>query len=45
MDGTGTGRKHIELALPSVPGAESGFTELDLAAVGLPEPVVDEDAI
>ena len=38
MDGTSTGRKHIELALPSEPGGESGFTESDLAAVGLPEP-------
>jgi len=45
MDGTSTGRKHIELAMPSTPGAESGFTEADLAAVGLPEPVADEDAI
>jgi putative redox protein len=43
MDGTSTGRKHIELALPSEPGGESGFTESDLAAVGLPEPAVDED--
>jgi hypothetical protein len=44
LDGTTTGRKHIELALPAQPGAETGFTESDLRAVGLPEPVVDEDA-
>ena len=43
MDGTSTGRKHIELALPSEPGAESGFTESDLRVVGVAEPVVDED--
>lgn len=43
MDGTSTGRKHIELALPSEPGGESGFTESDLAAVGVAEPIVDED--
>jgi len=42
LDGTSTGHKHIELALPSSPDVESGFTESDLAAVGLPEPVVDE---
>ena len=42
LDGTSSGRKHIELALPSSPGVESGFTESDLRAVGLPEPVVDE---
>jgi putative redox protein len=41
-DGTSSGRKHIELALPSSPTVESGFTAGDLAAVGLPEPVVDE---
>ena len=43
LDGTSTGRKPIELAIPSSPGVESGFTESDLAAVGLPEPVADED--
>jgi hypothetical protein len=43
MDGSTTGRRHIELALPSSPNVESGFTESDLRAVGLPEPVVDED--
>ena len=42
LDGTSTGRKHIELAIPSSPGAESGFTESDLAAVGLPDPIADE---
>ncbi len=42
LDGTSTGRKHIELALPSSPSVESGFTAGDLAALGLPEPVVDE---
>lgn len=43
LDGTTTGRRHIELALPHQPGAETGFTASDLAAVGVPEPVVDED--
>jgi putative redox protein len=42
-DGKTTGRKPIELAIPSQPDGESGFTESDLAAVGLPEPLVDED--
>ena len=41
-DGRSTGRKHIELAIPSLPGGESGFTESDLRAVGLPEPAADE---
>jgi putative redox protein len=43
LDGTTTGRRPIELAIPAQPGAEGGFTESDLRAVGLPEPVVDED--
>ena len=43
LDGTTTGRKPIELAIPSLPTGESGFTDSDLAAVGLPEPLVDED--
>jgi putative redox protein len=43
LDGSTTGRKPIELAIPAQPGAETGFTASDLAAVGLPEPVVDED--
>ena len=43
LDGTTTGRRHIELAIPAQPGAEGGFTESDLRAVGVPEPVVDED--
>jgi putative redox protein len=42
LDGTTTGRKPIELAIPSLPTGESGFTASDLAAVGLPEPLVDE---
>jgi putative redox protein len=41
-DGASTGRRPIELAIPSQPGGESGFTQSDIAAVGLPEPMVDE---
>ncbi len=45
LDGsTTTGRKPIELAIPAQPGAETGFTASDLAVVGIPEPVVDEEA-
>ena len=42
-DGSTTGRKPIELAIPAVPTGESGFTASDLATVGLAEPLVDED--
>jgi putative redox protein len=42
-DGTSTGRRHIELALPSSPQVESGFTESDLRVLGVVEPAVDED--
>jgi len=42
-DGTSTGRRPIELAIPADPRAESGFTASDIAAVGLDEPMVDED--
>jgi putative redox protein len=43
IDGTSTGRKPIELAIPSSPDVESGFTESDLRVVGVAEPMVDED--
>lgn len=42
-DSSTTGRRHIELAIPALPSGESGFTESDLAALGLPEPIVDEE--
>jgi len=42
MDGTTTGRRPIELAIPSSPAAAAAFTESDLRAVGLSEPVTDE---
>jgi putative redox protein len=41
-DGSTTGRRPIELAIPALPTGESGFTESDLLAVGLPDPLVDE---
>ncbi len=41
-DGTSGGRKPIELAIPSSPTAAAAFTEADLAAIGVPEPAVDE---
>jgi len=43
LDGTSSGRRPIELAIPALPTGESGFTESDLAVVGLPEPIVDEE--
>ena len=42
-DGTSTGRRHVELAIPFEPGAVSDTTERDLEIVGVAEPAVDED--
>lgn len=42
-DGSTTGRRPIELAIPAQPTAESGFTQSDLDFVGLPDPIVNED--
>ncbi len=41
-DGSTTGRRSIELAIPSSPSVESGFTASDLAAIGMAEPLLDE---
>ncbi len=42
-DGTSAGRRHIELAIPALPTSEPAFLESDVAAIGLPEPIADED--
>lgn len=42
-DGTSTGRKHVELALPYGPGVVAEVTEHDLEVIGVPEPAADEE--
>ncbi len=42
-DGTSTGRRHVELAIPFTPGAVSDTTQRDLEIEGVPDSAVDEE--